>query len=118
MLQLSADVRFTTTARIKLKGLKAEFEVECLLLPPDEVEALRAQMAENKLTLADFIKRWLVGWPEGQVADKAGQAVPFSDAAVAELLRVPGAPMALVNAFYDGYDQATEGNSAPLPAGS
>jgi hypothetical protein len=103
MLQIGADVRFITTARIKLKALQVEFKVECLLLDNDKLQQLRDDQAAGKITPAQFIKTWLVGWPEGEVADKDGKAVAFSDQAVDDLLkRVPGAPIAWVEAFYDG----------------
>ncbi|MDO9093416.1 MAG: hypothetical protein Q7U99_12370 [Rubrivivax sp.] len=118
MLKIEPNIRFTTTAHINLKGLQCSFVVECLLLHTDRLEHLRQEQAERKITTENFTKEWLVGWPAGQVQDVDGSDMPFSHEAVDKLLKVPGAPMALLKAFYDGYDEATEGNSAPLPAGS
>lgn len=118
MLKIDPRIRFTTTAHIKLKGLQSSFQVECLLLHTDRLDELRQQQSEKKITTAEFTQAWLVGWPAGEVQDAQGNALPFSADAVHQLLQVPGAPLALLKAFYDGYDEATEGNSAPLPAGS
>jgi hypothetical protein len=118
VLKIDDNIRFAATAHINLKGLKSTFTVECLLLHTDKLEELRKQQAEQKIDTLQFTLAWLVGWPEGQVQDAEGNNMAFSPDAVAKLLKVPGAPLALLKAFYDGYDEATEGNSAPLPAGS
>lgn len=118
MLKIDSNIRFETTAHISLKGLKTSFTVECLLLHTDRLEELRQLQAKGEVDTLNFTLAWLVGWPAGQVQDADGKDVPFSYDAVAKLLQVPGAPLALLKAFYDGYDEATEGNSAPLPAGS
>ena len=118
MLQIDEDVRFIATAQVKLKAAQYSFQVECKLLDNDVLLKLRDDQKEGRITVAEFIQNWLTGWPAGEVQAADGTDVPFSEAAVQRLLNKPGVPMALVEAFYDGYDLATEGNSAPLPAGS
>lgn len=117
MLRLDDDVRFITTATISLKGLQASFSVECRLLASDVLRELQAKQDKGEITSDAFVKSWLTGWPAGQVLDAQGNPAEFSDAAVDRLLKQPGAPIALVRAFYAGYDEATEGNFEPLPAG-
>ena len=116
MLRLTDHIEFEATATIRLKGLKSSFKVLCRLLPTDELQALQDKQAKGELTPAQFVQTFVVGWPKGQVRDAADNEVPFSDAALGKLLTVPGAPVALVRAFYAGYEEATEGNSEPLSA--
>lgn len=118
MLRLNADMRFTARAVINLKGLQASFEIHCRLLDTERLNALNEQQRKAEITPEQFVQAWLVGWPEGEVCNAAGEPEPFSDQAVADLLKLPGAPLALAQAFYTGYEEATEGNCAPLPAGS
>jgi hypothetical protein len=118
MLRIDPDIKFTTTVRINLVALQATFDIECLLLDTETLHEHQQAQAEGKMTAAEFVDTWLTGWPDGQVAAADGTPLKYSPAAVAGLLRTPGALIAMIQAFYKGYDEATEGNSAPLPAGS
>ncbi len=116
MLRLEDDIRFTTTANIALKGFKASFAVECKLLPTDRLREIEAAMQSGAMSAESFVAEFHTGWPEGQVLDAEGNPLPVTPESLAKLRAKPGAVVALVEAFYAGYDRATEGNSEPLLA--
>jgi hypothetical protein len=114
MLTLSKNIRFEAPCRIELHGLKAEFRCVFRLLPIDELDALQ----KSNPTARAFVDAVLVDWVFGDVQDDDGQPLTYSPENVDKLLNVPGAPVALVEGFYRGYEKATEGNSAAPSAGS
>lgn len=118
MLKLAPHYVFTTQAEIALNGLQARFGVHCRLLPLDELLALQERQAKGEINGEQFINAWLHGWAEDEVRGADDAPLPFTPENLARLLNVPGAPLALIRAFYAGYDEAVEKNSAPLPAGS
>lgn len=118
MLKLDPNLTFEATARIALHGVQGDFRVRCRLLGVAQLEQLQEQQAAGTITPREFVDAWLVGWADGEVCDPEGRALPFTPANVGALLNVPGAPVALVRAFYSGYDEAVEKNSEPLRAGS
>lgn len=118
MLRLDPNLTFDARARIALGGLTADFGVRCRLLDVEQLERLQEQQASGAIDSREFIAAWLVGWAEGEVCDADGTPLPFTPGNLDALLRMPGAAVALVRAFYSGYDEATEGNSAPLRGAS
>lgn len=116
MLRLSDDLRFTVPVKINLNGLKADFKMHCRLIDSEKLDEMQKAQAEGRMTPGEFIAAWLVGWDD--VIDDAGNPVPFNAPNLGRLVRLPYAPVAMVRAFYFGYEEATEGNSGPLPAGS
>lgn len=118
MLRLQATTTFDAVARINLKGLKAEFTVTFRLVPTDELKALQEQQQAGTLKPEDFVAAVAVGWPAGAVCNSKDLPLTFSLETLSAVQAVPGATLAMIRAFYSGYDEATEGNSAPLPAGS
>ncbi len=154
MLRLSDDLRFKTQVEIRLKGLTADFGIECRLLDYEKLQELQdrqrrgalteaeftdlqalegatersaledgrmrdlqVRLAQSRLTPESFVREWLTGWDD-QVQDSQGAPLAFTNFNVQRLLAVPGVSVAMVRAFYRGYEEATEGNSEPLPAGS
>lgn len=117
MLRIDDNLTFTRRVKINLVGLQAEFDAHLRLLPADEVEAMQKDVAEGRMSGLDFARRVLAGWPDGAVGNAAGEPMPPDEAGIAALLRMPGVPAAVIRAFWGGYDEATEGNSAPPPAG-
>jgi len=117
MIKLDPHMTFLAPIRVNLVGLQAEFSVHLFLLPSDQVEALQADVKAGEKTGMDFAREVLAGWPDGAVGDPAGKPLAATPENMAALLRMPGVPAAVINAFWGGYDEATEGNSAPLPAG-
>ena len=137
MLKISDDVRFFADVKLNLQALKAEFKMEFRLLETDVLAALqarqrkgaeamqpdltdeaRAALRQDAITPEQFCHEIVAGWPFGEVQGPDGNAMAFSADNLSRVLKLYGMPMAVVNAFYGGYDEATEGNSAPLPAGS
>lgn len=140
MLTLSDDPRFLADVTLNRRAIQAKFKVEFHLLDQETLEAARKRQQEGLDKLAasketpddtqagphpgtveelqfEFTRALVAGWPEGQVKNERGEPLPFSDEALRKLLKLPGAAIALVEAFYSGYEEATEGNSAPPVAG-
>lgn len=118
MIKLDPQMTFMAPISVNLVGFQAEFHVNLFLLPTDQVEVLQEQVKAGQKTGLDFAREVLAGWPDGAVGDTSGNALSATPDNVQQLLRMPGVPSAVINAFWRGYDEATEGNSAPLPAGS
>lgn len=114
MLNLSEDIRFEQLCQVNLNGFKASFRGIFLLLDEEEVE----QLVKQNLPAREFAAKVLVDWVLGDVSNANGEPVPFSADALRALLKRPGVPMAVVNAFFKGYKPATEGNSDAPSAGS
>lgn len=123
-----APITFESTARINLKGFQASFGLQCKLLPIDELEALRKQWigiaatetdAGSQPTITDrqFIDQWLVGFGS-DVLGADDQPLPFTPDNVTQLLAQPGAKQAVINAFFDGYEEAETKNSVTPLGGS
>mgnify|MGYP000853989224 CR=1 FL=1 len=117
MLKIDPDHGFAATAEIRLKALQATFNIRCRLLDVDQLEAVQKEQAEGLLTPADFVATWLLGWDDGEVCI-AGETIPYTPQGLDRLLKVPGAAVAMTRAFYSGYEEAEQKNSAPLPATS
>lgn len=115
MLRLE-EITFTTQADIRLKAFSASFQVVCKLLPTDRLRDIEAGLRNGTVTTEQFVDEFHVGWPEGEVQAADGQALEPTPENMQRLRARPGALVALVEAFYKGYDRATEGNSEPLPA--
>ncbi|MEY2688238.1 MAG: hypothetical protein RL375_2436 [Pseudomonadota bacterium] len=62
-----------------------DFRVTARRLDP---EALQSQLAESSRRIEDFLADVIVGW-QG-VVDAEGTDVPFSPAALSQLLKIPG----------------------------
>lgn len=114
MLTLSDDIRFESLCQINLQGFKADFRGIFVLLPNDQVD----QLLKEGMTSKDLARKVLVDWVLGDVTDAACQPVSFSAENLERLLNRPGVPQAIVDAFFWGYESATEGNSAAPSAGS
>jgi hypothetical protein len=128
MLKINPHQTFEATATINLKALQASFGIVCKLLPIDALDALREQWigkppteteAGTQPTMNDraFIAHWLVGFAP-DVLDENDQPLPFTQDNVDLLLQQPGAKVAVINAFFDGYEQAEAKNSGTPPGGS
>jgi hypothetical protein len=118
MIKLNPHMTFLAPISINLVGFQAEFSVNLRLLPNDVVTALQEDVKAGRKSGLEFAREVLDGWPDGAVGDAGGNPLPPAPDNVAGLLRMPGVPSAVINAFWRGYDEATEGNSEPLPAGS
>lgn len=118
MLRIEEEITFDTPARIALKGLQAEFTLTCRLLDVEHLKALQERQRQGQMSPQEFASTIVVGWPAGQVVAADGAALPYSEANLQRLQGVPGATVAIIRAFYAGYDEATEGNCAPPSAGS
>lgn len=79
------------------------FTAEFRRIGKKEIEALTASAETSDDSVARAV---LVGWEGVQDAD--GNDVPFSDAAVAQLLDVPGVAYAVVMAFLDSVSGAAK----------
>lgn len=128
MLKIDPHQTFEATASITLQALQASFGVRCRFLHIDELDALRQQWVGKPATedqpavppqISDrqFIDAWLVGFCD-DVQDKKGQPLTFTPENVTQLLNVPGAKVAVIDAFFLGYERAEEKNSGPLRTGS
>lgn len=118
MITLVPYVTFLAPVTVNLVGHKAACNLRLRLLPDDEVEALQKAVKDGEKTGADFAAAVLDGWPDGEVQTENGEELEDTPKYIADLLRMPGMTAAVINAFWTGYQEATEGNSAPLPAGS
>lgn len=142
MLKIDHHMTFEATATINLNALQATFGVRCKLLHidhleslrkawageppewaplepsrPDEVRALIKPAVAPTLTDRQFIDFWLVGFT-ADVADAEGNPLPFTPDNVTMLLNTPGAKLAVIDAFFSGYEEAETKNSPTPPAGS
>lgn len=118
MLILEEDLTFDAPVRVDLAALPATFTATLKLLPWARIDEIQADLAEGKLTAAQFAADILVGWPEGEVKHRDGKPRAPTAENRALLLAQPGVPQALILAFWRGYGPAVEGNSEPLPAGA
>lgn len=128
MLKIDPHQTFEATARINLKALQASFGIMCRLIDIDELEALRQKWVGQPavgdtpavaptITDREFIDAWLVGFA-ADVMDMAGNPLPFTPENVTALLKKPGGKIAVIDAFFSGYEEAETKNSGPLRAGS
>jgi hypothetical protein len=128
MIKIDPNQTFTATATINLKALQASFGIVCKLLPIDQLEALREQWIGKPPTETEpgtpptmndlaFIGHWLVGFDD-DVLDANDQPLPFTPANVELLLNQPGANVAVIDAFFSGYEKAEAKNSVTPPGGS
>jgi len=67
------------------KSVPFDFTLDCIRLPQDEITAA---LKDKDETVVAFVKRITTGW--GQVLDADGGAIPFTDAALADVLSEPG----------------------------
>ena len=136
MLIVDHNITFEATASINLEALQASFGVFCRLLPVDELdsaykrwvgepaqyakvepfELVRPEVAPS-LTDRQFIDMFLVGFAD-DVRASDGTPLEFTPDNVSRMLNIPGARIAVIDAFLRGYEKAEEKNSEPLPAGS
>lgn len=56
------------------------------------------QMDDDKVTTADVARELVIGW--SGITDDAGKEVPFSQAALDQVLDVPTVAVAIVSAFF------------------
>lgn len=140
MLKIDPHQTFETTATINLKALKASFGIKCRFLHIDRLDELRKKWTGTPAVQAraatdiepavnavpavpptmndrEFIDSWLIGFAD-DVLGTDDQPLPFTPENVTKLLSMPGAKMAVINAFFSGYEEAEEKNSAPLRGGS
>lgn len=120
MLIIDPNQTFDAKVVIKLRGFNASFGVRCKLLHLEELNKLYKEWTgepatEEKAAVpptlgdADFIGKWLVGFAD-DVQDVAGHPLPFTPANVAQVLNLPGARVALIRAFLDGYQETETKN--------
>jgi len=128
MLKIDDTITFEATARINLKALQASFGIRCKLLDIEALDALREQWIGKRATETEtavpptlhdrqFIDHWLVGFAPDVTLGADGAPAEFTPENVSRLLAMPGAKQAVLNAFFDGYAEAEQGNSAPSRAG-
>lgn len=118
MITLVPYVTFLAPVSVDLVGHQARFNLNLRLLPDDQVRPLQEAVKSGEKTGIDFAAAVIDGWPEGEVVSPTGEALFATPENVSALLHLVGVPAAVINAFWKGYEEATEGNSAPLPAGS
>lgn len=142
MLKIDPHLTFEATATINLNALQASFGVRCKLLHIDHLEALRQAWAGTPaelspvdpahpdvprtvvkpavaptLTDRQFIDSWLAGFAP-DVMDADGEPLPFTPENLTLLLNTPGAKLAVIDAFFRGYEEAETKNLPTPPAGS
>lgn len=121
MLNIDEEITFPATATIKLKGRQTTFGIRCKLLDIDVLDGLRKQWTGELPTETEparpptindreFIDAWLAGFDD-DVTDASGKPAPFTPQTVTRLLAKAGAKQAILNAFFDGYEEAEAKNS-------
>ncbi len=139
-LKIDPHQTFEATPEINLEGFKASFGIKCKLLDLDALSVLQKQWNGVPAVYADpandiakgvapitprieptiedreFIDAWLVGFA-ADVVGADDQPLPFTPDNVTILLKTPGAKMAVINAFFKGYQQAEAKNSVRPLAG-
>lgn len=141
MLKIDPNQVFEATAKINLQALQASFGIKCKLLHLDVFEAGRQKWSGTPAVYADpandiakgippttpavapsitdrqWIDTWLVGFA-ADVTGPDGEALAFTPDNVTQLLNVPGAKLAVIDAFLEGYGEAETKNSVTPRAGS
>ena len=101
-LDLSPSYSWPVTLQLAADGGEFQeftFDVQLKRLEQDRIREI-LQPAEGKaLTDEDACRELVMGW--SGISDKKGADLPFSEAALAKLLKVHGAPGAIVKAWLD-----------------
>ena len=140
-LKVVKDQRFESTATVNLKAFQASFGIVCRLIGKQELEALQLRWSGKAAVYADpikdkfagtppitpavvptitdreFIDAWLVAFAP-DVTGPDDQPLPFTAESVSNVLDMPGVNMAVIAAFFRGYEEAETKNSSKPPAGS
>lgn len=138
-IKVAANQVFETTAEVNLNAFKATFGLKCRLVDREELGELREQWtgippagtasstpasigvdpaasAPVLLTDREFIDKWLVGFADDVLGDD-DKPLPFTSDNVTKLLKMPGVNMAVLAAFFKGYEEAETKNSKLPHAG-
>jgi hypothetical protein len=68
----------------------------------------KGEADEDEMDVQTMAKEMLIGW--SGVVDDAGEPVPFSVAALSQLLEIPSVAAQIVRAFYESYEDAKRKN--------
>lgn len=120
VLQQSASYKWPVKIVLAIDGGKREvstFDAEFKRLPQSRINELlqeiRAQERgrgeqDNLIQDTDVVEELLVGW--SGVTDDAGKDVPFSGAALKQLIDIPTVASQIVKAWFDSLQEAKRKN--------
>lgn len=84
------------------------FEAQFSRFDAAAFEAMMAEIKTDKLSDSQVVPRIVLDWRG--VVDPSQAVVPFSRDALERMLKLPGVPGAIVQAWLDSYTQAAAGN--------
>jgi hypothetical protein len=95
---------------------KNTFDAEFKRLPQSRLNEIgrvaraveKGEAPEDEMDAQTLAREMLIGW--SGIVDDAGKDVPFSEAALAQLLEIPSVATQIVRAFYEGYEDAKRKN--------
>jgi hypothetical protein len=95
---------------------KSTFDAEYRRLPQSRLNEIgriaraveNGDAAEDELDAQTLAREILIGWTG--VVDDNGKEVPFSEAALGQLLEIPSVATQIVRAFYESYEDAKRKN--------
>lgn len=113
MFKIALSPTFRAPVTVEIVGAdgspqKYPFTAEFRRLKLSELEDLMARIRDKGLSDPDVLREVVSGW--AQVVDEAGSELPFSADALEQVLEIPEACRALVNAFMTKVTGARRGN--------
>lgn len=86
------------------------FDVKFKRLDTDSIKALHERAATALIADREMALELMCGWRG--ITDRRGNEVMYDDAAVANLVKIPGAPAAIISAFWDSLVSRPDSPSA------
>lgn len=80
------------------------FDLEFRRLSQTDLTKLAQDVQNDERTAIQIVRDIVVGWTDGSIVDEDGNAIPFSQGALDQLLDVPMVAGAVLTAFLDAYN--------------
>jgi hypothetical protein len=108
MFKIKQSNTFTWTVRFVTpesggKHVTSTCDLEFKRLSQSELTKLAEDIQSDERTAHQIVREIVVGWKDGTIMD-GDDIVPFSDSALDQLLEVPMAAGAILNAFLEAYN--------------
>ena len=100
-LSKSGSYSWPVTCELPIDGGEYEtqvFEATFKRKTQSWITDISKQMDDDKVTTADVARELVIGW--SGITDDTGKDIPFSQAAMDQLLDVPAVAVAIVSAFF------------------